>query len=78
LARHLEGWVGGASGITRLRHRQALTECAQALERMGEAATTELRAEELRLALRALGRVTGEVDIEEVLDIIFRDFCVGK
>lgn len=35
-------------------------------------------AEELRLAMRELGKVTGRVDVEELLDIIFRDFCIGK
>ena len=38
----------------------------------------ELVAEELRLAARALGRLTGRVDVEDVLDVIFRDFCIGK
>ena len=38
----------------------------------------ELIAEELRLAARALGRLTGRVDVEDILDVIFRDFCIGK
>ena len=38
----------------------------------------EVAAEELRLAARALGRVTGAVDVEELLDVIFSDFCIGK
>ena len=38
----------------------------------------ELEAEELKLAARALGRVTGAYDVEDVLDVVFRDFCVGK
>jgi tRNA modification GTPase len=38
----------------------------------------ELKAEELRLATRALGRITGRVDVEDVLDVIFREFCIGK
>ena len=38
----------------------------------------ELRAEDLRLAARALGRVTGSVDVEDMLDRIFGDFCIGK
>jgi tRNA modification GTPase len=38
----------------------------------------ELRAEDLRLALRCLGRITGAVDVEDLLDVIFRDFCIGK
>ena len=35
-------------------------------------------AEELRLAMLELGKVTGRVDVEELLDVIFRDFCIGK
>jgi len=38
----------------------------------------EVIAEELRLAARALGRITGRVDIEEVLGEIFKNFCIGK
>jgi tRNA modification GTPase len=40
--------------------------------------TEELLAEELRQAARALERLTGRVDVEDVLDVIFRDFCIGK
>jgi tRNA modification GTPase len=42
------------------------------------ATAPELAAEDVRLAARALGRITGRVDVEELLDIIFRDFCIGK
>ena len=38
----------------------------------------ELAAEELRIAMRCLGKLTGAVDVEELLDVIFREFCVGK
>ena len=38
----------------------------------------ELRAEDLRLAWRSLGRITGRVDVEDLLDVIFADFCLGK
>jgi uncharacterized protein YfaS (alpha-2-macroglobulin family) len=38
----------------------------------------DLAAEDLRLAMRALGRITGRVDVEDLLDVIFRDFCIGK
>jgi tRNA modification GTPase len=43
-----------------------------------EAPLPELRAEDLRLALRSLGHITGTVDVEDLLDVIFRDFCIGK
>jgi tRNA modification GTPase len=37
-----------------------------------------LKAEDLRLAARALGRIIGRVDVEDVLDLIFKEFCIGK
>lgn len=70
--------AGGAPSLTRARHRSALQDCAACLERALAATETELAAEDARLALRALGRITGRVDVEDLLDIIFRDFCIGK
>lgn len=66
--------------LTRARHREALGEAIAALTRALEAPQdqSELMAEDIRLALRALGRITGRVDVEEVLDVIFREFCIGK
>lgn len=64
--------------LTRVRHRDALEECRGALERSLKAEMPELVAEDLRLAIRGLGRITGRVDVEDLLDIIFRDFCIGK
>jgi tRNA modification GTPase len=61
-----------------LRHRRALEDCRDALVRAQEAELPELTAEELRLALRALGRITGRVDVEDLLDIVFAEFCIGK
>lgn len=65
--------------VSRARHRDALTLCRDALlssTRSDE--PLELRAEELRLASDALGRLTGRIDVEDLLDVIFRDFCIGK
>ncbi|MGA7675748.1 MAG: tRNA uridine-5-carboxymethylaminomethyl(34) synthesis GTPase MnmE [Rhizomicrobium sp.] len=67
-----------APPLTRPRHRHALGEAVAALQRAAEASQPELFAEDLRLALRSLGRITGRVDVEELLDTIFRDFCIGK
>jgi tRNA modification GTPase len=65
--------------VTRERHRAALEEVVGALDRAQAAGGREdIVAEELRLAARALGRLTGRVDVEDVLDVIFRDFCIGK
>jgi tRNA modification GTPase len=67
--------------ITRARHRRALEETVAALDRAlarDGANDEELIAEELRAAATALGRLTGRVDVEDILDVIFRDFCIGK
>ena len=69
---------GAAPLITRARHRQALEECAASLARFTQSAAPELQAEELRRAVRALGRITGRVDVEDLLDVLFREFCIGK
>ena len=63
---------------TRQRHRDALAEANAALANVADAAYPELAAEDVRVALRALGRITGRVDIDEILDTVFRDFCIGK
>jgi tRNA modification GTPase len=77
-----QGYFGGTEGglISRTRQRKLLQETATSLRRsiavvgQGE----ELAAEELRLAAHSLGRLLGRVDVEDILDVIFREFCVGK
>ncbi len=67
--------------VTRARHRRALDDTVAALDRaLAErtAGREELIAEELRAAATTLGRLTGRVDVEDILDVIFRDFCIGK
>jgi tRNA modification GTPase len=76
-----EYFIGAESGIvTRMRHRDALERTVASLDRaLGEAkGQEELIAEELRTAATSLGRLTGRVDVEDILDVIFRDFCIGK
>lgn len=68
----------GAPALTRQRHRVALEECVDSLQRSLTAPDLELMAEDLRLAARALGRITGRVEVDDLLDVIFRDFCIGK
>lgn len=63
---------------TRQRHREALKATVEALERASAGELPELVAEDIRLAARALGRITGRIDIDEILDTVFRDFCIGK
>ncbi len=80
LTKSIETLVGvsEAPALTRQRHREALTACRASLERCMNAALPELTAEDLRLAIRDLGRITGKVDVEDLLDVVFRDFCIGK
>jgi tRNA modification GTPase len=83
LGRHAETALAGAetSLVTRERHRVALRKVVEALDRAlaeGPSGREDIVAEELRLAARELGRLTGRVDVEDVLDVIFRDFCIGK
>ena len=77
-----DGWFGAgeAAAITRLRHRSILQEAAASLAKAKGLAGQgdELVAEELRISVHLLGRLLGRVDIEDVLDSIFRDFCIGK
>ncbi|MGB8840671.1 MAG: tRNA uridine-5-carboxymethylaminomethyl(34) synthesis GTPase MnmE [Aliidongia sp.] len=79
LTERAEQRLGGASPlVTRLRHREALKECEAMLIRASRTNEEALLAEDLRLALRSLGRITGKIDVEDLLDVIFRDFCIGK
>jgi tRNA modification GTPase len=66
--------------ISRARHRQELESVADALDRfsIGSKEDLELRAEDLRLASDALGRLTGRIDVEELLGALFSEFCIGK
>jgi tRNA modification GTPase len=64
--------------LTRPRHRHALKEALASLDHARDAKAPELFAEDLRLAMRAIGRITGAVDVEEILDSVFREFCIGK
>ena len=68
----------GPPPLTRARHRAALQEAVARLDAAERAGLPELRVEDVRLAVRALGRITGEVGVEDVLDRIFRQFCIGK
>ncbi|NFV81635.1 tRNA uridine-5-carboxymethylaminomethyl(34) synthesis GTPase MnmE [Magnetospirillum aberrantis] len=70
--------VSAAPALTRARHRAAVEDCLAALGRFDPVAEIELAAEDLRLAAAALGRITGRVDVEEILDVVFREFCIGK
>jgi tRNA modification GTPase len=64
--------------VTRTRHRLALEACVAALDRFAGATLPELAAEDLRAAARSLGAITGRVGVDDVLDSLFREFCIGK
>jgi tRNA modification GTPase len=73
------GGGGEAPAATRLRHRELLTDAAERLRHaLGQDEAMELAAEDVRLAARALDRITGRIDPEQVLGRIFATFCIGK
>jgi tRNA modification GTPase len=82
IARRAAAQAGASEApvITQARHRQQLEACAEALEGYlsGRPEEVELRAEDLRRAATALGRITGRVDVEDVLEATFSRFCIGK
>jgi tRNA modification GTPase len=83
LERQTEEYLAGSESalVTRERHRRALENAVSALRRSlarDLAGHEDLLAEELRIAARSLGSLVGRVDVEDVLDAIFRDFCIGK
>jgi tRNA modification GTPase len=84
LAKRARAFLEGSDTalISRERHRNALMEAISALERAlsegDRPGREDLVAEELRLAARALGRLLGKIDVEDLLDTIFREFCIGK
>ena len=78
-------FVDGTEGavITRARHRRHVEAASDALQRFEVLSgqgymALDMAAEELRLASSELGRVTGAIDVEDVLDVLFADFCIGK
>lgn len=73
------GWGQGEPPmITRERHWSCVRDAGRALSAARENKPAELRAEDLRMACRHLARITGVVGMDDVLDRIFRDFCIGK
>lgn len=80
LARERIGGTRSSPAITRERYRQNITRCMNALQEFmnGPSIDHELRAEDLRRAATALGRITGRIDVEELLGEIFGRFCIGK
>lgn len=80
LKEHIQNNIGSNSGllITRARYREALSECLENLEAFNFYKEIELSAEDIRLAARAIGKITGQIETSEILDKIFGSFCIGK
>lgn len=79
VARFASDYFGGDNAlISRTRHRVLLEEAGTALGQALAELEPELVAEHLRVAAQCLGRITARIDVEDVLDVIFRDFCIGK
>ena len=70
--------AAGPPPLTRARHRSALQRAAERLDEALEASLSELTAEDLRVALREIGRITGIVEADAILGDIFGAFCIGK
>lgn len=64
--------------ITRARYREALSQALQSLDLFNLEKEIELSAEDIRLAAREIGKITGRIEIDEILDKIFGSFCIGK
>ena len=66
--------------ITRYRHRKELSDCAEHLKNSGLRGSREIvfAAEDLRLASDCIGRLTGRIDVEDLLEVIFSEFCIDK
>ena len=77
-AAHELAGLAGPPALTRARHRAALTAALARLQQAAQAALPELRGEDLRAALYEMGRITGQVGAEAVLDAVFGQFCIGK
>ena len=70
--------IGASLPVLRARHREAVAVAVGCLDRSIIARGVDLMAEDLRLAARSIGAVTGRVDVDDWLDLIFREFCIGK
>lgn len=74
----LESSTSEAIMITRARHREILTIARDGLRRARGMEEAEFIAEELRLAAESIGRITGRSGVEDMLDVLFSSFCIGK
>ena len=81
LVHDLMGQDGEGAVLTRARHREAVAEAVESVDRalaVLHSTGTELVVEEVRIAMRAIARVTGHVGVDDILDQLFSQFCIGK
>ena len=80
ISRRIAAEMNNGSGalITRQRYREVLNDVFKALEQFNLQKSIELAAEDVRLAARSLGKITGVIEVDEILDKIFGSFCIGK
>ncbi len=80
LRTEIEARMGSVASplITRARHREAIRAAAEALQRFDAHAPLELTCEELRHAATAIGKITGKIWVDDILDLVFSRFCIGK
>jgi len=83
LLKALEGRVseqfsGSSAMITRSRHRALLADAERHLAQFFHVKELELKCEELRLAANSIGEITGKIAVDDILDVIFSQFCIGK
>ena len=64
--------------ISRKRHHEIFQEISNSLISFKKQTELELKAEDLRFGIQSLGKITGRVDVEDMLDKLFNEFCIGK
>ena len=74
----VSSFSAGTAFITRNRHRALLSEADAALTKALGKAPLEITCEEIRQAALAVGKITGKIQVDDVLDVIFKQFCIGK
>lgn len=70
--------LSSTPSITRARYREHLQECLSCLEEFNLNKDIELASEDLRMAARSIGKITGIINVEQILDVVFSSFCIGK
>ena len=70
-------YAGSSAPITRERYRKSLNVICENLSHFSLKKNIEFAAEDLRLSIREIGKITGKVEVDDILDIIFKGFCIG-